>query len=152
MAFIPLPGLFSAPSFQVKGAQAPLRGFTLELETRRERLAGMDCKARSALAFVNGLHSPWFEARLIAGRLTMRWLGAEPSHLILRCERQRASKDEVGLSRRNDRPQQDSQRRNHHGTNQVVPAAQIRARPAAAESEDNQRMDQTGKRCAQNRA
>jgi hypothetical protein len=44
-AFHALPGLFSAPGFQVKGARAPLRGFTLELKTRPERLAGMDCKA-----------------------------------------------------------------------------------------------------------
>jgi hypothetical protein len=38
----------STPGFQVKGAQAPLCGFTLELKARDERLAGMDCKAGSA--------------------------------------------------------------------------------------------------------
>jgi hypothetical protein len=37
-----LPELFSAPGFQVKGAKAPLRGFTLELKPGRERLAGME--------------------------------------------------------------------------------------------------------------
>jgi hypothetical protein len=36
---------FFAPGFQVKGADALLRGFTLEPKTRRERLAGMECEA-----------------------------------------------------------------------------------------------------------